>query len=220
MYAVFARYLREPVNALTHLAGVLLSLVALVLLISRSMEEGNVTMLAAFTIFGVSLILLYASSTLYHSVKAPWKTILKLRKFDHMMIYILIAGTFTPFCLVVIGGLLGKILLSIMWSMAILGVVFKLFMGGTSGWVSITIYIVMGWAGIFLIPYMIDSLPLYGVIWLTAGGLIYTSGAIIYGLGKPDPLPNRFGYHEIWHLFVLGGSFSHFWTVYRYVGVG
>ena len=219
MPTVLIRYFREPINALTHLAGALLSVIALVLLIRRSIDANSVTMMAAFTIFGGSMILLYTSSTLYHSVKSSWDTIRKLRKIDHMMIYVLIAGTFTPFCLVVIGGLPGIIIVSIMWSMAMLGIFLKLYMGGAAGWVSISIYIVMGWAGIALMPFMLDVLPVNGFIWLAIGGVIYTIGAIIYGTGKPDPLPDRFGYHEIWHLFVLGGSFSHFWAVYQYVAV-
>ncbi len=219
MYSFLARYLREPVNALTHLAGVLLSVVALILLIMRSIEAGSMAMLAAFSVFGVSMILLYISSTLYHSIQSSWDTIKKLRKLDHMMIYVLIAGTFTPFCLVVIGGLPGIILLSIMWTMALIGIFMKLLMGGVAGWLSISIYIVMGWTGLALIPLMIDSMPLSGLIWMGIGGVIYTGGAVIYGLGKPDPIPNRFGYHEIWHLFVLGGTFSHFWAVYQYVAV-
>lgn len=209
---------REPVNALTHLAGVILSFLALILLILRSVESGSLTQLVAFTIFGVSLILLYTSSTLYHSVKVPKEVIHKYRSFDHMMIYVLIAGSFTPFCLLVIGDVLGTVLLIVIWSLALIGIILKLYMGGSAGWLSISIYIAMGWASIAMIPYMVENLPVSGLIWLGVGGVIYTSGAIIYGLGKPDPIPNKFGYHEIWHLFVLGGSFSHFWAVYNFVG--
>lgn len=218
MYTIISQYFREPVNTITHLVGVMLSVVALILLISRSMETGNLMMLTAFTIFGISLILLYLSSTLYHGIHASEETLQKFRRFDHMMIYVLIAGTFTPFSLLVIGGPAGNIIMGVMWFIAILGASFKLFMKGTAGWLSISLYIAMGWAGIAMIPFMLATLPVSGVIWLAAGGLTYTAGAIIYGLEKPNPFPNWFGHHEIWHLFVLGGSFAHFWSIYHYLG--
>ena len=217
MHTTISRYFREPVNALTHFLGILLSIVALILLIRRSMEHGSLTMMAAFIIFGVSMILLYTSSTLYHSVQGSQARIKKFRTFDHMMIYALIAGTFTPFCLLIVGGRLGILLIAIMWAMAITGIIFKLFKGGAVGWISITIYVIMGWAGMSIFPFMLSSMPVNGLIWIGIGAVVYTVGAIIYGAGRPDPLPEKFGYHEIWHLFVLGGTFSHFWAIYRYV---
>ncbi len=219
MSSLFRKVFREPANALTHLSGALLSMVALGLLIQRALDAGSITMLAAFLVFGLSLILLYTSSTLYHSIRAPMEVIIFFRKLDHMMIYVLIAGTFTPFCLLVIGGIPGITLLTIVWTMALSGIILKLFVNGVPRWLSVSLYIVMGWAGIALIPYMIGTLPVKGMIWLAAGGVIYTIGAVIYGTGKPNPLPDRFGYHEIWHLFVLAGSFAHFWAIYRYVAL-
>ena len=211
------RYIREPVNAITHLIGAVLSVVALILLILRSIEAESVTMLTAFIIFGTSMILLYTASTLYHSVTA-YRWIVRMRKLDHMMIYALIAGTYTPVCLLVVRGVPGIIVLAVIWTMAVSGIVLKLYLGSKApGWLSIVVYIIMGWAGVAVFPYLFQNMPLPGLLWIGIGGVIYTSGAIIYGLRKPDPWPNRFGFHEIWHLFVLGGTLSHFWAIYRYV---
>lgn len=218
MFNKIRRHFREPVNALTHLSGVFLSVVALIAMIRHSLEAGSVTMLAAFTIFGLSLILMYISSTLYHTVyQTEW--IQKMRTFDHMMIYFLIAGTFTPLALVGIGGNQGTILTIAMWLVAAAGIFSRLFIRGTPGWITIGLYLTMGWAGLSVFPYLIDVLHINGLIWLGIGAICYTTGAIIYGTGKPDPLPQKLGYHGIWHLLVLGGTFSHFWAIYRYVGM-
>lgn len=218
MFNKILLHFREPVNALTHLLGVLLSVVALIVMIRRSLEAESVTMLAAFTIFGLSLILMYISSTLYHTVfQTEW--IQKMRKFDHMMIYFLIAGTFTPIGLVGIGGNLGTILTIVMWSIAVIGIFSRLFFRGAPGWVTIGLYLAMGWAGLSVFPYLIDVLHVNALVWLGIGAICYTSGAIIYGTGKPDPLPQKLGFHGIWHLLVLAGTFSHFWAIYRYIGM-
>ena len=211
-------FIREPVNALTHLVGAVLSIIALILLIHRSIEANSITMLTSFIIFGVCMILLYTASTLYHTVTSKdW--IQRMRKLDHMMIYALIAGTYTPICLLVIGGPLGITVLAVMWTMALAGILTKLFLGHSApGWLSIGMYIFMGWAGVSVIPVIFARLPLPAVLWLALGGVIYTVGAVIYGMRKPDPWPDIFGFHAIWHLFVLGGTITHFWAIYRYVG--
>lgn len=210
--------LRDPVSGLTHLLAALLSIFGLVLLIHRGLMKESGIVLSAFTIFGLTLILLYTASSLYHLIPASEKGLKILRKFDHMMIYVLIAGTYTPICMVILDGMFGWTLLIIMWSLAAIGIIMKLSWMNAPTWVSLAMYIGMGWLGILAFPTMAENLPLSGLVWILMGGLAYTVGAVIYGLKKPDPLPEVFGFHEIWHIFVMVGSFCHFWAIYMYVG--
>lgn len=210
------RYLREPVSGLTHLFAALLSVLGLVLLIHRGLMAESGVVLSAFTIFGLTLILLYTASSLYHLLPVSEDKIKMLRKLDHMMIYVLIAGTYTPVCMVILDGMFGWSLLIIMWALAAIGIIFKLFWMHAPGWISLAMYIGMGWLGVLAFPTLATNMPLSGIMWILMGGLAYTVGAVIYGLKKPDPFPNVFGSHEIWHLFVMLGSFCHFWAMYSY----
>ncbi len=209
--------LREPVSGITHGVGVLLSIVGLVLLVYYASISSTVWHVVSFSIFGASLILLYTASTLYHLLPLSEKGIALLRRIDHMMIYVLIAGTYTPVCLVVLKGVWGWSLLVSVWLIAVVGIFMKIFWFNAPRWISTLFYTLMGWLVVVASWPLIQSIPLGGLGWLAAGGLLYTIGALIYGFKWPNFNFKWFGFHEIFHLFVLGGSFSHFWLMYRYV---
>lgn len=200
----------ELVNSITHGVGIALSIAALVLLIIFSSMYGSAMHVVSCTIFGVTLILLYTASTLYHSFRKPKiKNIFKI--FDHSCIYLLIAGTYTPFLLVTLRGILGWTMFGVVWFMAAVGVVFKVFFVHRFKAVSVITYIFMGWIIIFAIKPLINTLPAAGFGLLVAGGLAYTVGVIFYAWKR---LPFS---HGIWHLFVLGGSICHFFAVIFHV---
>jgi len=202
--------LEERINILSHVAGLLLSMVAVVLLVTRASHYGNAWHIVSVAIFGASLIALYAASTTYHSAtRAELRA--RLRVIDHATIYILIAGTYTPFTLITLNGTIGWVIFAFSWGMAISGIVLKLFVTGTFNLVSTLMYVFMGWIIIFAVKPLIANLSTEGLFWLVAGGLSYTIGAIIYSI-KKVPLN-----HAIFHLFVLGGSICHFVAVYFYV---
>ncbi len=200
----------ERINIGSHVLGLVLSVAALVMLVSRALSYGNAVYTLSFTVFGASMVCLYLASTLYHSA-TDLKARTRLRIIDHATIYILIAGTYTPFCLVTLSGPTGWIVFSVSWGMAATGVVLKLFFTGHFELLSTLMYVFMGWMVIFVVEPMIANLPLEGLIWLVAGGIFYTTGAVIYSIRK---VPFN---HAIFHLFVLAGSFCHFIAVYRYV---
>lgn len=210
--------LREPVSGLTHLFGVLLSIIGLILLVIQSVHSGNATQIIAFSIYGVSLVLLYLASSLYHLLPVSQKAILRLKKFDHMMIYILIAGTFTPFTLIALRGEMKWGLFTTIWVLAFIGIIVKLLWINVPRWLSTGFYLGMGWLGIVMFPSLIHHFSINGIYWIALGGLFYTVGAVIYAIKKPNPFPKTFGFHEIWHIFVLLGSFCHFWSIYVYLG--
>ena len=200
----------EIVNIISHAIGLMLSIVALVLLLIQANAFGNVWHIVSVGIFGVSLILLYAASTLYHSSK---QQVLRkrLKIFDHAAIYVLIAGTYTPFALITLNSTVGWTLFSVSWGLALIGIIFKLFYTGKYQSISTLMYILMGWMIVFAMKPLIDNLALEGLNWLIAGGVSYTIGAIIYSIEKI-----KFN-HAIFHIFVLIGSFCHFISVYYYV---
>lgn len=209
---------REPVNGFTHLFGAVLSLIGLIMLLIFTVKDGNFSILKiiACIVFGISLILLYLASSVYHLVIASEKVLSILRKVDHSMIYILIAGTYTPICLVALNGYLRWGYLIAIWSLAMGGVLFKLIWFKSPRWISTVLYIVMGWLAIFALVPLYYSLSLNGFLWLLFGGISYTVGAIFYGLKKPIIIKN-FGFHEIFHVFVMLGSLCHYWVVFRYI---
>lgn len=202
--------LEEKINVLTHAIGFLLSVVALVLLVVKSSINGTIWHIVSFSIYGASLIILYAASTLFHNAKN-----LKIRKrlniFDHASIYILIAGTYTPFTLVTLNGTIGWVLFGITWGIALTGVVLKLFFTGKYDKISTIAYVLMGWIIVFAFKPLLNNLPFEGVVWLVLGGIAYTIGAFLYSI-------KRLSFnHAIFHVFVLIGSFCHFIAVYFYV---
>lgn len=212
--------MREPVSGLTHLLGFFLSVVGLILLLYRAVTLDNPTAIIAFSIYGISLILLYLASSLYHLVPGSPSEIKSLRKFDHTMIYVLIAGTYTPLILLALTGYWKWGSITIIWTLAAAGIITKMVWFRAPRWLSTVLYLGMGWLSVIIIPVLIRNFSTGGLIWLLGGGLAYTVGAIIYGTKKPDPLPEIFGFHEIWHLFVLVGSFCQFWSIYNYLPPG
>jgi len=202
--------LEEKINIGSHAFGFALSIVALVLLIMHASNNGSALNIISFLIFGISLIVLYAASTLYHSAKSP-ELRSRLRVFDHASIYVLIAGTYTPFALVTLKGELGWIVFALSWGIATAGVILKLFFTGKYSLISTLMYVFMGWMIVFFINPLMDSLSDDGFFWLAAGGISYTVGAVLYAI-KKIPLN-----HAIFHLFVLLGSFAHFVSIYFYV---
>lgn len=196
----------EIANAVSHGIGTVLSIAALVLLEVFAVTKGTVWHIASFAIFGSTLILLYLESTLYHSIsnkKAKWV----FRKFDHMSIYLLIAGTYTPFCVTVLRGTMGFGMLAVIWTCTIAGIILKAFFTGKKDILSTVLYIVMGWLIIIAIKTMYLKMTALGFVMLVAGGVLYTLGTIFYSW---DGL--KFN-HGIWHLFVIGGSVCHFFAV-------
>jgi hemolysin III len=209
--------MREPVNGLTHLAGAVFAAVALVVLVWIAATAGKVEQVIAFSIFGLSMLGLYLASTLYHCLPLPEVGVPLWRRIDHMMIYVLIAGTYTPICLIAFEGAWRWAMLALIWGLALGGVLFKIFWMHAPGWLSIALYVGMGWVAVIATPEVYRALPPAGVAWIVAGGITYTVGALVFGLRRPDPVPGVFGFHELWHLFVLAGSFCFFWVMLRYI---
>lgn len=205
--------LKDPASALTHLLGVVLSVAALVLLIQRSLESGLTWQKVSFPIFGTSLLLLYTASTLYHALPGSPERTRALRKFDHAMIFMLIAGSYTPFCAGPLWGPWGWSLLVAVWTLAVGGCVLKVLWLEAPEWLSLSLYLGMGWLVVLAAQPLYQNLPTPSLAWIVTGGLAYTLGAVFYGARWPDPWPGVFGHHEIWHVCVLGGSFSHFLAV-------
>lgn len=209
---MFAR-LREPASALTHLVGAVLSVVGLVTLVYQATVYGTIWHVVSFSVFGISLILLYTASTLYHSLRVSPKATLTLRRVDHMMIFMLIAGTYTPFCLLPLRGALGWWLFGTVWGCAVLGMSVKIFWMKAPRWLYTGFYILMGWLVVLAIGPFKEQVDPVTLTWLGVGGLLYTIGAVFYVVKWPNPWPGRFGFHEVWHLFVMGGSVAHFAAV-------
>lgn len=212
------KYVREPINGFTHLGGAILSFAGLLaLVIKTTLISSSAVDLTAVIIFGISMILLYAASATYHLVMASDKVIVFLRKLDHSMIFILIAGSYTPFCLIALKEDKGWILFTVVATIAVCGVLFKMIWFNCPRWISTCIYIGMGWISIFMIKPLYSSMPFGGIFLLLLGGIFYTIGAIIYAL-KPSSLKfKNLGFHEIFHIFILLGSLCHFISVFEYV---
>lgn len=200
----------ERINIASHAAGFLLSLLATLFMLEKTMSQGNLLEIISVLAFGVSLMILYAASTSYHLSKKP-DLRRKLRVVDHASIYCLIAGTYTPFSLLVLKGSVGWGIFSLSWAMAVIGITLKLFFTGKFSLVSTLMYVFMGWIIVFAIDPLVENLAQNGLVWLVAGGLCYTFGAVLYAIKKI-----KFN-HAIFHLFVLAGSFCHFMSIYLYV---
>ncbi|MCI8623214.1 MAG: hemolysin III family protein [Provencibacterium sp.] len=208
---------REPVNSYTHFAGAALSVLGTFLLVFGGLKAPvfSVRILMGGLVFGLSLVALYSASSLYHYVNAPAVILGRLRKLDHAMIYVLIAGTYTPLFLCFSQGSTGLWLAALMWGVALAGIVLKVLWMEAPRWLSTLLYVAMGWAIVFD-PATLRSMPGGCAGLIAAGGAAYTIGAVIYGVKKPN-LFKRFGFHELFHLFVLLGSLLHFLAVYLYV---
>lgn len=208
--------LKDPGSAITHgIAAILVFIAALPLLI-KAAREPDYLHLIALAVFALSMALLYMASTIYHSLDINENVNRRLRKVDHMMIFVMIAGSYTPICLITLQGTSGKILCALVWSVAIIGIIIKACWITCPKWFSSVIYIGMGWLCVLAFGQIFHALsrPAFG--WLLAGGIIYTVGGIIYALKVPifDARHKNFGSHEIFHLFVMGGSACHFVTMF------
>lgn len=213
------KHLKDPGSAITHFIGMLMAIFAGIPLLLKAAQEPARIYLVSLSIYLVSMILLYAASTTYHSLDISEKVNRSLKKFDHMMISVLIAGTYTPICLLVIKGTLGITLLAIVWSFAIVGIIIKAFWVTCPKWFSSVLYIGMGWTCVLAFTRLLNALPPAAFGWLLAGGIIYTIGGVIYALKLPifNSKHKNFGSHEIFHLFVMGGSVCHFIVMYVFI---
>ena len=200
----------EKINIVSHGIGLVLSCVAFVLLATHANLHGDILHTISFSVFGASLIMLYAASTIYHSAKKP-ELRKRLKIIDHASIYVLVAGTYTPFTLITLNGTLGWVIFGTSWGLAITGIILKLFFTGKYNLISTSMYVFIGWVIVFAIKPLIDNLSSEGFFWLLAGGISYTVGAVLYSIKKI-----KFN-HSIFHMFVLTGSFCHFISVYFYV---
>jgi hemolysin III len=215
MFKRMLKGLREPVNGLSHLAAAVVALAGVIALLvtGRSTVGKEISLL----IYGCTLVLLFSASATYHLVKGSPRLLGVLRKVDHAAIYLLIAGSYTPFCYNMFSGFWQWGLLAIVWSLALVGVILKVFFIKAPRWLNATIYLVLGWLVILAVREMLAVLPLGALIWLLAGGLLYTLGAVIYATKIFDFIPGRFGFHEVWHIFVILGAVAHFAAVILYV---
>jgi hemolysin III len=207
--------LREPFNGLSHLLGALLGVAALVVLVCLAPDKP--WHVSGFAIYGATLILLYTASALYHSLPVSERGVKRLLLFDRVGIYLLIAGTYTPLCLVPLRGPLGWSLLGIVWGLALIGGLCEILWRGAPQWITTGLYLVMGWLAVFAFGPLMRTLTGAGLNWLVAGGILYTVGAVVCLTQRPRLWPGAFGAHELWHLFVLGGSACHFVLMVRFV---
>ena len=202
---------REPVNGLTHFFGAIAAFVGTFGLLV--LGRGSLLREAALATYGLCLILLFACSAAYHLAHADARGLGILRKLDHSAIYLLIAGTYTPFCLLAFGGFWKWGLFAVIWSLALIGIVVKIFVMNAPRWVSAGTYVVMGWLCLGAVGEMLRVLPAGALAWLATGGVIYTLGAIVYITRILDFAPGRFGFHEVWHIFVILGAVAHFISI-------
>eukprot|EP00828_Plagiopyla_frontata_P011291 TRINITY_DN16229_c0_g1_i1.p5 TRINITY_DN16229_c0_g1~~TRINITY_DN16229_c0_g1_i1.p5 ORF type:complete len:214 (-),score=74.85 TRINITY_DN16229_c0_g1_i1:1273-1914(-) len=208
---------RDPVSGLTHMIAALLAVLATVLLILRVTSPAMPWHIVTFSIFGGGMILLYTASTLYHWLPLSEAGIRFLRRVDHSMIFFYIAATYTPICLIPLRGPWGWSLFGVIWGAAVAGIVMKIFWLHAPRWLSTAFYLAMGWLVLVGVYPLVMNLSVGALAWLAGGGLVYSAGAVIYAFKWPDPWPGRFGFHEIFHLFVIGGSFCHFVVMYWFI---
>lgn len=211
--------IREPGSAITHFIAMMLSLFAAIPLLVKAALSADRTTIIALAVFVLSMVLLYGASAAYHSVNTSDGVLRIFRKLDHMMIFVLIAGSYTPVCLIVLGGQTGYTFLGVVWGIAIAGMIIKAVWITCPKWFSSVIYIAMGWICVLVFQPLITTLPLSAILWLIGGGILYTIGGIIYAckLSFFKAKSPYFGPHEIFHLFVMGGSACHFIFMYLYV---
>ncbi|MBM3182350.1 MAG: hemolysin III family protein [Chloroflexi bacterium] len=207
--------LREPVNSLTHWAGAILALIGLIALIIIGWDTP--AKIISFAIYGVSLIFMFSASATYHMVRVKDRALEIFRKVDHAAIFVLIAGTYTPFCVNAFTGFWKWGMLSLIWSLALIGIIVKIFYIRAPRWLNAGIYVLMGWISVAAAGQMLATLPVWVFGWLIAGGVIYTLGAIVYATKIFNFKPGVFGFHEVWHIFVLLAAMAHYVAV---LGVG
>lgn len=210
---------KDPGSAITHFIGMLMAIFASTPLLIKAANAPDKIHTISLAVFMFSMILLYGASTTYHSLNLSEKTNRILRKLDHMMIFVLIAGSYTPICLIVLGGITGKMLFLLVWGIAMVGIIIKVFWITCPKWFSSLLYIAMGWVCVIAFTPLVNALSKPAFSWLLAGGIIYTAGGILYALKLPifNSKHTNFGSHEIFHLFVMGGSICHFILMYYFV---
>lgn len=210
-------YIREPFNALSHLFGGLLSIIGIVLMLNKAGITGAPQLsVVAILIFGLSMTLLYFASSTYHTIKGKDTLIYFFRKIDHSMIFLLIAGTYAPFCLIALKGTTGYVLFTIVSVLAVLGILFKMVWFACPRWVSTALYIGMGWIIVILSVPLAKVIGSGGMLFLILGGVFYTIGGVIYGVKPKISFIKKLGFHEIFHVFILLGSLCHFISIYVY----
>ncbi len=209
---------REPISAITHLGAASISFIGLIILIV--LGWGDTQKMITFSIYGISLILMFTASGTYHMVIARDSIILNLRKLDHSAIYLLIAGTYTPICIYFFSGFWQYGMLILIWSLAFIGIAVKLFVINAPRWITAGVYLIMGWLAIMGVQEILNTMPTASIIWLVLGGLFYSVGAIIYITKFMDLLPGTFGFHEVWHIFVILGAFSHYFVILKFIALG
>ncbi|MEG2140664.1 MAG: hemolysin III family protein [Bilophila sp.] len=212
------RFFREPMNGLTHCIGSLLALLATVLLLVRVANPPLPLHLVCFAVFGGAMILLYGASTLYHWLPLSDAGIKHWRRIDHCMIFIYIAATYTPICLIALRGAWGWSLFGVVWGIALAGLGIKLYWLDAPRWLSTGLYLGMGWMVVVGVYPLVVHLPTGALLWLLAGGLFYSVGAVIYARRRPN-LAACLGFHELFHLFVMAGSLCHFVVMYNYISM-
>jgi hemolysin III len=206
----------EPMSALTHFLGFLFAAAGLTLLVVIAAQRGTVWHVVGFSIFGTSMLLLYGASTAYHLIPITHRAKRVMQRIDHAMIYVLIAGTYTPICFITLRGAWGWSLFGVAWGLAALGITWKAIGKWQNKVVSTILYVVMGWLITIAFVPLLRATGWSGFWWLLAGGLAYTIGAVIFGFSHVKFHPKWFGMHEVWHLFVMAGSFCHFWFLLKY----
>ena len=207
----------ESFNTASHMVGAIFALLGGVFLIVDAAMEGSLWRIISFSIYGLFLFLLFVASALHHGVNAGPKTEHVLRQLDYLAIFPLIAGTYTPLCLIVLRGPLGWSVFGVIWALAIFGIAIKASMSSIPKWFTSTLYLAMGLMSLVLIIPLIRALPLTAILLLILGGAFYVGGNVIFSLEKPNPVPGRFGFHEIWHLCVIAGALAHYVMIYIYV---
>ncbi|MFH2103855.1 MAG: hemolysin III family protein [Chloroflexota bacterium] len=209
--------LREPVNGLIHLGAALAAFIGQIPLLILGWD--GTTKIVSVLVYGTSLVLLFSASASYHLIRAKPKVIEYLRKLDHSAIYLLIAGTYTPFCLNAFTGFFRWGLLAIIWAIALTGILVKIFFIRAPRWLTAGVYVVMGWLCVSAVGQISVGLPLGSIIWMVTGGVVYTLGALVYVTKWFNFFPGRFGFHEVWHLFVVAGALAHYFAVMGVIAV-
>jgi hemolysin III len=207
--------LREPVNGLTHLVAAIAAVLGLTALLYLS--RGDALKQVSLFVYASSLVLMFGASAAYHLIQGGTWASRFLRKLDHSSIYLLIAGTYTPICLHFFNGFWQWGILAIIWGMAAVGIIVKLLFINAPRWVTAAVYLLMGWLSLLALPEMLRAMPLGALAWLVLGGLLFTVGAVVYVVKKPNWFPGLFGFHELWHVFVIFGCLSHFIVIAAFV---
>lgn len=213
---ILTNHLRDPVSGLSHLLGAILSLAAVPFMLTQLPNEQFGLYLAGYLVFGISMFVMFSSSAVYHLMEISEAGIRALKRLDHMAIYVMIAGTYTPFCLIGLEGSMAWWMFGTVWSIALLGIIKKIFWLHAPRWLSTILYLAMGWMCIFVIEPLSAALSYEALLWLVIGGICYSVGAIVYATKWPN-FSKEFGFHELWHIFVLAGAGSHFVSVAFYL---